>query len=222
MLIKTYDESAEAGERLIHFDVDKELLRTIEKALGNMKGESRKVLKNAVNATARQARVALIAKAKEEYAVKKGPLSKATKVSKKASVSAPEATITVKGPAQELREFRTSASKSGVKVKVRNSSTLKLIQSQKGSKAKAFLATFESGHTAIVQRQDGEEYTKGYQKRKDKYAPNRVDMTRIKKLLSISHPQMVGSSAVYGSLGLDIYDTLLENVNKEIRRVMRT
>ena len=222
MLIKTYDESAEAGERLIHFDVDKELLRTIEKALGNMKGESRKVLKNAVNATARQARAALIAKAKEEYAVKKGPLSKATKVSTKASVSAPEATITVKGATLELREFKTSAPKSGAKAKILNSSTLELIQSKKGSKAKAFLATFESGHTAIVQRQDGEEYTKGYQKRKDKYAPNRVDMTRIKKLLSISHPQMVGSSAVYGSLGLDIYDTLLENVNKEIRRVMRT
>ena len=221
MLIKTYDESAEAGERLIHFDVDKELLRTIEKALGNMKGESRKVLKNAVNATARQARTALIAKTKEEYAVKKGPLSKATKVSKKASVSAPEATITVKGPAQELREFRTSTSKSGVKAKVRNSSSLKLIQSETGSRAKAFLATFGSGHTAIVQRQDGEEYTKGKQKRIDDYGP-KIDLTRIKKLLSISHPQMVGSSAVYGSLGLDIYDTLLENVNKEIRRVMRT
>lgn len=221
MLIKTYDESAEAGERLIHFDVDKELLRTIEKALGNMKGESRKVLKNAVNATARQARAALIAKAKEEYAVKKGPLSKATKVSKKASVSAPEATITVKGPAQELREFRTSASKSGVKVKVRNSSTLELIQSKKGGRAKAFLATFESGHTAIVQRQEGETYRRDGAKRQAKYGRH-IDMTRIKKLLSISFPKMVGGSAVLGELGPSIYDTLLENVNKEIRRVMRT
>ena len=221
MLIKTYDESAEAGERLIHFNVDKELLRTIEKALGNMKGESRKVLKNAVNATARQARAALIAKTKEEYAVKKGPLSKATKVSKKASVSAPEATITVKGPAQELREFRTSTSKSGVKVKVRNSSSLKLIQSETGSRAKAFLATFESGHTAIVQRQDGETYRRDGAKRQAKYGRH-IDMTRIKKLLSISFPKMVGGSAVLGELAPDIYDTLLENVNKEIRRVMRT
>ena len=221
MLIKTYDESAEAGERLIHFDVDKELLRTIEKALGNMKGESRKVLKNAVNATARQARTALIAKTKEEYAVKKGPLSKATKVSKKASVSAPEATITVKGPAQELREFRTSTSKSGVKAKVRNSSSLKLIQSETGSRAKAFLATFGSGHTAIVQRQEGETYRRDGAKRQAKYGRH-IDMTRLKKLLSISFPKMVGGSAVLGALAPDIYDTLLENVNKEIRRVMRT
>ena len=45
---------------------------------------------------------------------------------------------------------------------------------------------------------------------------------RSKKLLSISFPKMVGGSAVLGELAPDIYDTLLENVNKEIRRVMRT
>ena len=206
---------------LLVIEYDGALVDAVGTALGDLKSQRFKVLKNAVNATAKQAQAALVDKAQAEYAAKKGPLKRAATI-KKGTDSKPEATITVKGATLELREFKTSAPKSGAKAKILNSSTLKLIQSQKGGRAKAFLATFESGHTAIVQRQDGEEYTKGYQKRKDKYAPNRVDMTRIKKLLSISHPQMVGSSAVYGSLGLDIYDTLLENVNKEIRRVMRT
>lgn len=40
-------------------------------------------MKNAVNATAKQARAALIARTKEEYTVKKGPLTKATRIEKK-------------------------------------------------------------------------------------------------------------------------------------------
>lgn len=47
-------------------------------------------------------------------------------------------------------------------------------------------------------------------------------MTRIKKLLSISFPKMIGGSAVLGELEPDIYEILLENVSKEIQRVMRT
>lgn len=219
MLIKTYDGSATDGEHLLYVDVDEGLSRAIEQALGNMRSESRKVLKNAVNATAKQAREDLVAKAQAEYTAKKGPLKKAATI-KKGSNSKPEATITVKGTTLELREFKTSTPKSGAKAKILNSSTLKLIQSQKGSRVKAFLATFESGHTAIVQRQEGQEYTKGYAKRKSEYGPY-ADMTRIKKLLSMSFPKMVGSSAVFGELGPDIYDTLIENVNKEIRRVMQ-
>lgn len=220
MLIKTYDETARPGERLLYVDVDKELLSTIEKLLGNMKKESRQVLKNAVNATAKQARAALIARTKKEYAVKKGPLTKATRIEKRATASTPKAAITVKGPALELREFKTTAPKSGAKAKILTGSTLKTIQSQKGSRAKAFLATFESGHTAVVQRQDGEEYTRGREKRIDDYGRH-IDMTRIKKLLSVSYAKMAGSSAVFGSLGTSLYDTLLENVNREIERLTK-
>ena len=196
------------------------LVDAVGAALGDLKSQRFKVLKNAVNATAKQAQAALVDKAQAEYAAKKGPLKRAATI-KKGTDSKPEATITVKGATLELREFKTSAPKSGAKAKILNSSTLKLIQSQKGSKAKAFLATFESGHSAIVQRQDGETYRRDGAKRQAKYGRH-IDMTRIKKLLSISFPKMVGGSAVLGELAPDIYDTLLENVNKEIRRVMRT
>lgn len=205
---------------LLVIEYDGALVDAVGTALGDLKSQRFKVLKNAVNATAKQAQAALVDKAQAEYAAKKGPLKRAATI-KKGTDSKPEATITVKGATLELREFKTSAPKSGAKAKILNSSTLKLIQSQRGSKAKAFLATFESGHTAIVQRQDGETYRRYGAKRQEKYGRH-IDMTRVKKLLSISFPKMVGGSAVLGALAPDIYDTLLENVNKEIRRVMRT
>lgn len=205
---------------LLVIEYDGALVDAVGTALGDLKSQRFKVLKNAVNATAKQAQAALVDKAQAEYAAKKGLLKRAATI-KKGTDSKPEATITVKGATLELREFKTSAPKSGAKAKILNSSTLKLIQSQKGSKAKAFLATFESGHTAIVQRQDGETYRRYGAKRQEKYGRH-IDMTRVKKLLSISFPKMVGGSAVLGALAPDIYDTLLENVNKEIRRVMRT
>ena len=205
---------------LLVIEYDGALVDAVGAALGDLKSQRFKVLKNAVNATAKQAQAALVDKAQAEYAAKKGPLKRAATI-KKGTDSKPEATITVKGATLELREFKTSAPTSGAKAKILNSSTLKLIQSQKGSKAKAFLATFESGHSAIVQRQDGETYRRDGAKRQAKYGRH-IDMTRIKKLLSISFPKMVGGSAVLGELAPDIYDTLLENVNKEIRRVMRT
>ena len=205
---------------LLVIEYDGALVDAVGHALGDLKSQRFKVLKNAVNATAKQAQAALVDKAQAEYAAKKGPLKRAATI-KKGTDSKPEATITVKGATLELREFKTSAPKSGAKAKILNSSTLKLIQSQKGSKAKAFLATFESGHTAIVQRQDGETYRRDGAKRQAKYGRH-IDMTRVKKLLSISFPKMVGGSAVLGALAPDIYDTLLENLNKEIRRVMRT
>ena len=205
---------------LLVIEYDGALVDAVGTALGDLKSQRFKVLKNAVNATAKQAQAALVDKAQAEYAAKKGPLKRAATI-KKGTDSKPEATRTVKGATLELREFKTSAPKSGAKAKILNSSTLKLIQSQKGSKAKAFLATFESGHTAIVQRQDGETYRRDGAKRQAKYGRH-IDMTRVKKLLSISFPKMVGGSAVLGALAPDIYDTLLENVNKEIRRVMRT
>lgn len=204
---------------LLIVEYDGALVDAVAAALGNLKDQRFKVLKNAVNATAKQAQADLVAKAQEEYTAKKGPLKKATSI-KKGTDSNPEATITVKGTTLELREFKATAPRSGAKAKILTSGTLKAIQSQKGSRAKAFLATFESGHTAIVQRQDGETYRRDGAKRRAKYGSG-VDMTRIKKLLSISFPKMVGGSAVLGELEPDIYDTLLANVSKEIERVMK-
>ena len=204
---------------LLIVEYDGALVDAVAAALGDLKDQRFKVLKNAVNATAKQAQADLVAKAQAEYTAKKGPLKKAASI-KKGTDSNPEATITVKGTTLELREFKATAPRSGARAKILTSGTLKAIQSQKGKRAKAFLATFESGHTAIVQRYEGEEYKRDKGKRQAKYGRH-IDVTRIKKLLSISFPKMVGGSAVLGELEPDIYDTLLANVIREIERVMK-
>ena len=206
---------------LVTFRIDETVLQQIEKALGDMAGESRKVLKNAVNATAKKARTDLVNKAREEFTAKKTAISKKAEI-ERASVSKPSAIVKFSGETLELRQFKTTAPKSGVKAKVAASGTLKLVQSQKGSRAKAFLATFQSDHTAIVQRQDGQRYktAKGRAARQDKYGKG-ADMTFIKKLVSISAPKMIGDEKkVFGVLRPTIYKDLMANIQKEIDKVV--
>lgn len=213
-------QKVDTDRGLLVVEYDGALLSAVEKALGDLKDQRFKVLKNAVNTTAKEAQEQLIAKAQATYTAKKGPLKRAAKIKPKATDSRPEAIINVEGETLELREFKTSAPKSGARAKILSSGNLKAIQSQKGSRAKAFLATFESGHTAIVQRQDGETYRRDGAKRQAKYGPH-IDMTRIKKLLSISFPKMVGGPAVFGECLPDIYDNLLANISREIERVLK-
>ena len=199
---------------------DSDVIRQIEKKLGKFRDQKYKVLKNAVNATVKQAQADLVAKAQKEYTAKKSPLKKATSI-KKATTSNPEGVVKVSGETMELRSYKATAPKSGAKAKVLTSGSMKTIQSQRGSRAKAFLATFASGHTAIVQRQDGEHYTdaKSIEDRRDKWGP-RADMTRIKKLLALSFPKMIGGEKVYGELAPSIYEDLQENIRKEIQKVV--
>lgn len=204
---------------LLRFDVDDIVLQTIQRALGDLKGQSRKVLKAAVNDTAKKAKADLADKAKEAYAVKKGPVTKAMDT-KKATTSNPTATINVTGEQLELRDFKAKASAEGVAAKVLAKGSMKTIQSQRGRKAKAFIATFESGHQTIVQRQEGQTYRRDAAKRRAKYGPH-ADITRLKKLLSNSIPKMVGSQEnVYGVVEPKIYAHLLESIQKEVNKVL--
>lgn len=202
---------------------DASILEDIERRLGKLKDQKYVVLKNAINDTLNDTKTALIDKAQEEYTVKKGPLKKAT-TTKKATTSKLDGEIDVKGTTQDLKSFKTRSPKSGTKAQVLTSSTLKLIQSSKGSRAKAFLAEFSNGKDAIVQRQDGESYTqeKYITRRKEMWGSG-ADMTKIKKLLSTSFPKMVGGEEVYGYIAPDVlYYRLPENISKEIAKVVNT
>lgn len=190
----------------ILFEYDEAMLHVIEMALGNLKSESRKVLKNAVNATAKQAQADLAAKAKETYDVKKTRFTKAMDL-RKATVSRQEATIKVTGEQLELHDFKSSPStyKAGrtqadaVKAKVLLSSAMKPLV--KGD-LKAFLVKFQSGHVTIAQRKGESRFP-------------------TKKLLSNSIPKMVGNQdKVYGVVEPHIYSNLMDNIMKEISKVV--
>lgn len=196
-----------SSDGILRFEFDEDLLHTIEDALGSMKSESRRVLKNAVNDTARDAKKDLAKKAQETYAVKQGRFTKAMKT-QNATLSDPTATINVTGEQMELKDFKVSPAtyKTGpdkpdiLKAKVLLSSSLKgLIKSNN----KAFLVKFRSGHVSVAQR----------------YYKSRLP---IKKLLSNSIPTMIGSKErVFGVLEPEIYNTLMGNIIKEIERVTK-
>lgn len=189
---------------LITFEYDQQLLKTIEDALGDLQGESRKVLKNAVNKTAKQAKEKLAEKAEETYVVKKTRFTKAM-ATKNATVSKPEATIEITGAQLELKDFKVSPATynpsnrpSMTKAKVLLSSSMKPLQA--GSKA--FLAKFANGHVSVVQRRTRRRFP-------------------LKKLLSNSIPTMIGSQErVYGIVEPDIYNDLMANIHAEIGKVL--
>lgn len=189
---------------LITFEFDQQLLHTIEDALGDLRGESRKVLKNAVNKTAKQAKEKLAEKAKDTYVVKKTRFTKAM-ATKNATVSKPEATIEITGTQLELKDFKVSPATynpsnrpSMTKAKVLLSSSMKPLQA--GSKA--FLAKFANGHVSVVQRRTRRRFP-------------------LKKLLSNSIPTMIGSQErVYGIVEPDIYNDLMANIHAEIGKVL--
>lgn len=196
--------TTQTGDGFIQFEVDQNLLKVIENALGNLKGESRKVLKNAVNKTARQAKEALAQRAQQTYIVKKTRFTKAM-ATKNATVSKPEAIIKITGEQMELKDFKVSPATykpqkrpSVTKAKVLLSSGLKGLEA--GSKA--FLAKFSNGHVSVVQRRGKARFP-------------------IKKLLSNSVPKMVGNQEkVYGIVEPEIYNNLMANIQAEIRKVL--
>jgi len=197
--------TATSQNGFIQFEFDENLLRVIEDALGDLKSESRKVLKNAVNKTARQAKEDLAEKAKETYVVKKTRFTKAM-ATKNATIAKPEATINITSDQLELKDFKVSPAtyKTGsnrpsvTKAKVLLSSGMKPLASSN----KAFLAKFSNGHVSVVQRRSKSRFP-------------------LKKLLSNSIPKMVGSQKrVYGIVEPEIYDNLMANVQAEIRKVL--
>ncbi len=214
--------SASVGNGVLTFEIDSSTIAKIEKELGELSSKTGQVLKNAVNSTAKQARNLMEQKAQETYTAKKSALNKDLKI-QKATTAQPTAVIESKGQVMEVRDFKSSTPRTGAKAKILQSGSLKLIQSQRGRKAKAFLVQFASGHKSIVQRQEGEEYktSSGRSQRAQKYGKG-SDMTAIKKLLSISAPKMLGDEKkVFGVIRPKIYDILTDEIRKEIDKVVK-
>ena len=90
---------------MIEFEVDQTQLQRIELKLKDMKAKAPQALKNAVNATARDAKKDLADKAKETYAVKSPRFKKAI-AQKNATASNPTATLKITGAVNELADFK--------------------------------------------------------------------------------------------------------------------
>ena len=96
---------------MITYEWDHNDLAYVEKKLGSMKGEARKVLRDAVNKTAVSARKRLLQVAQERYTVKAAGFNSRA-VIEKGTVVNPTATIKVKGRTLTMPRYRITRPKS--------------------------------------------------------------------------------------------------------------
>ena len=144
-------------------------LDTVEQALGDLKRKTPAAAKVAINATARQARKLMVAKAKTRYAVNAAGRRhlKDLVQRKKASNSSLMAELHIAKMRNDLGYFKTSPAvpthftgmdfKDGPsvwKAKVLKSSGMKTLPGA-GGMSKGFLVKFSSGHVGMVQRRIG-------------------------------------------------------------------
>jgi hypothetical protein len=210
-------------ESLIRIDVEEELQRIIAQ-LDRLQDQvaAPNLLKNALNATARKVRKQIVKDAKGQYAIKDTGILKDEKQGAPkvltATAASMSAAVRSRGPMQDIMAFMTRPNQGtgAAAAQVLASGGMKPLE--KGN-LKAFVTTFASGHTAIVQRDPPKQYGSGRSARAGRYGAN-ADMTRIKKLLSPAVPFMLGNETVRGQAEALAYETLQAEIDKRIAKVL--
>ena len=207
-----------SDEPFVVVDVDEgleKILRSLQKLPDQLTAPQ--VLQKALNTTARKARTRLIKEAGKRYALSKPEVLK-TESKVENSTSDTSATIISKGSMRDIMDFLTQPnSDTAAAAQVLNSSSMSPLES---NGMKAFVARFASGHTAIVQRQAGKQYTSaGASARAEKYGRG-VDMTKIKKLLSPAVPQMLGNAEGVEAAQALVIELLDKELDKQIEKAL--
>ncbi len=178
------------------------------------------VLASALNATANEMKRKIGQRTRKRYAISNKKVLTDRKMGgmylEKATGSNGSATLFSRGGMLEVMNYMTrkNTKTTAAMLKVLNESSFVTLE-KNGSKA--FEATFESGHTAIVQRVPGEFYTRGREKREEKYG-KKADMTKIKTLMAPAVPMMYGKT--YEEATQDYYSILQKHIQREVERVL--
>ena len=191
---------------LIKIEVNESDIKWAQKKLKGMETKAPRVLKNAINHTAKQARKSLMQGAQGRYAVKNAGFNSrikiynATNTNLSASVYARDRTLT-------LPRFHTTSPKSGVKSEVLKGSGLKEVISRKNGEIRAFRAKGGKAAGLIVQRRTEAKYP-------------------LKVLRSISVPKMLeivylGRGGISEALEPEKKRTFRDEVKKEIAKLVK-
>lgn len=201
----------------LNFNIREKDVRKIEYRLGGMSRKAPKVLRAAVNQTAKTARKDLAEEAQKTYTVKKGGFYKEMRI-KYATGNNPTALITSQGGVIPLRDFKHSASGGRTRVQVKKDGSLEDLDAggimafknniaRKGQMRKRETKKGKKGsavrHIAIAQRESGARL-------------------HIHEKFGPSIPSMLGNEkTTYGAVAPEIEKNLSENVEKQIRKVLR-
>lgn len=212
---------------MIHIEVDTqaEILR-IGQRLERLALQAPDVLRLSINAAARKVRKQITKDVQGIYTIKDDVLKDKSKGAPRLQTAKPgniEAVIRSKGPVNDLIDFLVRPGSDGAKAKVLKSGGMKPLE--RGG-AKAFIGRFQSGHTAVLQRQIRQTYTVGgAADRIKKYGyPSGgqwPDMTRIKKLLGPSVPSMLGNEEIQEKTRTMLYTVLDQEIEKRINKAIR-
>ena len=208
-------------------------LDTVEQALGDLKRKTPAAAKVAINATARQARKLMVAKAKTRYAVNAAGRRHLKDLVQriKASKSSLMAELHIAKMRNDLGYFKTSPAvpthftgmdfKDGPsvwKAKVLKSSGMKTLPGA-GGMSKGFLVKFSSGHVGMVQRRIGSKSShtrtaKGY-KRWTNAKGN------VEKLVTMGSPSATAMHhTIWPEVEPSVEEYLQERLQAQVERVL--
>lgn len=189
---------------VVSFSDTSKRLDYIAEQLGEFKDQAPKVLKNAINDTARKSKKLLAAEAKSKYTVKNAGFTKALQM-KNATAKTLTAKIESRGEPLQLSRYKVSPASpksetKTTKAKVYSESSMKPLEKDG---IKAFVTKFASGHVAVAQREGKERYP-------------------IKVLYSMAVPMMIGNEKkVMKKLRPEILKILDEQTDVQIKKLLK-
>ena len=190
---------------MITVEVDRQMLRYVQKRLGEMQSQAPKVISRALNDTARTGRVSLTKGVQQRYVAKTGATKRNMHI-KKATYGSLEAIITAQGKTMGLSKFKATAPYSGAKAKVLRSSGLKKLVNAQGNKA--FAAGVTTGHPGVVHKGIFQRLGKNRFPIKEPQGPSSAKMVEI---------VYSGERGVANAVKPEIEKTLKKNIDRHIK-----
>jgi len=189
-----------ADDGMLTFELDEITVRDIEFRLGALRAKAPTALKNAINATAKDARTDLWAKANATYTIKKGGFNKDMKLTP-ANVGNLEAVLLTRGAPIEMIKFRVTDRKGTPRVEILRGQVKSM-----GDRSFVNNVAKKGTHTHVAVA---------------KYIGGKDGRLKIQKKFSVSSPIMIGNERrVYGIVEPKIIENLQNNVDKQVNKIL--
>jgi hypothetical protein len=189
-----------ADDGMLTFELDEITVRDIELRLGALRAKAPTALKNAINATAKDARTDLWAKANATYTIKKGGFNKDMKLLP-ANVGNLEAILLTRGAPIEMIKFRVTDRKGTPRVEILRGQVKSM-----GDRSFVNNVAKKGTHTHVAVA---------------KYIGGKNSRLKIQKKFSVSSPIMIGNERkVYGIVEPKIIENLQNNVDKQVNKIL--
>lgn len=208
-------------------------LDDVEKALGDLKSKTPAAAKVAINATARQARKLMVAKAKARYAVNAAGQRhlKDLVQRKKATNSSLSAELHIASFRNDLSYFQHNPTQTFtgravlerapqyVTGHVLKASPMRPLSGVPGQYSKGFLVKFNSGHVGMVQRRIGSSSSNTVTARG--YTRWRTQDGRVEKLVTMGSPSATAMhNTIWPEVEPSVEEYLQERLDAQVEKVL--